>query len=126
MLHWTLVFTMASLEHVAARHIDAADVADAVVGRYGPVWVRRGGRGSRERWFVMAQVSGGELMTCVLRAAERRDVDADGAIIMPLTGLPKAPGAFSESMRFCVTAWISDDDEARSYRAWRRSKGGQR
>lgn len=34
-LHWTLVFTAASLEHLAERDIDAEDVADAVFGQYG-------------------------------------------------------------------------------------------
>jgi hypothetical protein len=44
-LGWTLVFTAASLEHLAEREIEAEDVADAVFGRHGPARVRRGGRG---------------------------------------------------------------------------------
>ena len=37
----------------------------------------------------------------------------------------KEPGAFQESMRLCVTGWMSHDDEIKSYRAWRRTKGGR-
>ena len=42
-LHWTLVFTQTSLEHLAERNIDAEDVTDAVLGRYGTARVRKGG-----------------------------------------------------------------------------------
>jgi hypothetical protein len=52
-IRWTLVFTAASLEHLAERNIEAADVAAAVCGT-GGYRVRRGGRGVRQRGFVMA------------------------------------------------------------------------
>ncbi len=122
-LRWTLVFTAASLEHLEERGIGADDVAAAVFGRHGATRVRRGGRGKRERWFVVAPLAGGELITCVLRAAQPRDLEAEGAFVIPPTGLAEDPLAFNESMRFCVSARISDDDEVRSYRAWRRGKG---
>jgi len=125
-LYWTLVFTDDSLEHLGEREIDAGDVADAVFGRHGPARVRHGGRGSSERWFVVAPLSSGELLTCVLRAAEPRDLEAAGVFVIPRTGLPEDAESFSESMRFCVSARVSDHDEAHSYRAWRRSKGGRR
>ena len=102
--HWTLVFTAASLEHLAERNVEAADVTGAVYGRHGPVRVRRGGRGGRERWFVVAPLESGELLTCVFRAARPLDLDA--------------------SMRLCVSARVADEDEARSYRRWRGGKGG--
>jgi hypothetical protein len=124
-LYWTLVFTDDSLEHLAERGIDADDIADAVFGRHGPVRVRRGGRGKSERWFVVAPLADGELITCVLRAAEPRDLEAEGAFVIPPTGVPEDRASFAESMRLCVSARVSDDDEARSYRAWRRSKGGR-
>ena len=123
--HWTLVFTASSLEHLAERDIGADDVADAVSGRHGPVRVRLHGRGRQERWFVVAPLDGAELITCVLRAAEPRDLAADGAFVVPALGLPEEPGAFQESMRLCVTGWMSHDDEIKSYRAWRRTKGGR-
>ncbi len=124
-LHWTLVFTDDSLEHLAERGIDADDVADAVFGRHGPVRVRRGGRGKNERWFVVAPLAGGDLLTCVLRAALPRDLEAKGAFVIPSTGLPEDSASFTESMRLCVSSRVADVDEDRSYRAWRRSKGGR-
>ena len=124
-LYWTLVFTDDSLEHLAERDIDADDIADAVFGRHGAARVRRTGRGKSERWFVVAPLAEGELLTCVLRTAEPRDLDAKGAFVIPPTGLPETAEAFSESMRLCVSARLSDEDEARSYRTWRRSKGGR-
>ena len=65
-LHWTLVFTDDSLAHLAERGVDAEDVADTVFGRHGAVRVRCGGRGRRERWFVVAPLADGKLLTCVL------------------------------------------------------------
>ena len=121
-LYWTLVFTDDSLEHLAERGIDADDVADAVFGRHGPVRVRRG---KNERWFVVAPLAEGELLTCVLRAAKPRDLEAEGAFVVPPMGLPEDPTLFTESMRLCISARVSVDDEARSYLAWRRSKGGR-
>src|SRR5882724_2794907 len=124
-LHWLLVFTDASLEHLAERNINEEDVADAVFGRHGPVRVRHAGRGSRQRWFIVAPLRGGELLTCILRAAELRDLEAEGAFVVPTTRLPAGPPVPRETMRLCVTGWMSHDDESRSYRAWRRSKGGR-
>jgi hypothetical protein len=123
-LHWTLVFTATSLEHLAERDIGAEDVADAVFGRYGAVRVRKGGRGQRLRWFVVAPLAGGELLACVLRAATPRDLTAEEAFVVPATGVPEEPGEFKTTMRLCVSARLADADEVRSYRAWRRSKGG--
>ena len=124
-LHWTLVFTESSLEHLAERDIDAEDVADAVFGRYGVPRLRKGGRGPRTRWFVIAPLAGGEFLTCVLREAVPRDLTAEGAFVLPVTGILQEPGTFKQSMRLCVSARLADADEIRSYRAWRRSKGGQ-
>ena len=123
-LYWTLVFTDDSLEHLAERGIDAHDIADAVFGRHGPVRVRHGGRGKNERWFAVAPLAEGELLTCVLRAAKPRDLEAERAFVIPPTGFPEGRASFTESMRLCVSARVSDD-EVRSYRAWRRSKGGR-
>lgn len=124
-LYWTLVFTDNALEHLDERGIDAADVADVVFGRHGPVRVRQRGRGNNERWFVVAPLADGQLLTCVVRAAEPRDLKAEGAFTIPPRGLPEDPALFTESMRLCVSARVSDEDEARSYRAWRRRKGGR-
>ena len=118
-VRWTLVFTTDSLDHLAERNIDAADVADAVHGRHG----RRTGRGPDERWFVVALVEGGELLTCVFRAARARDLGAAGAFVVSETGLSEPPRQLDSSMRLCVSARISDEDEIRSYRRWRGKKG---
>ena len=74
---------------------------------------------------MVAPLADGELLTCVLRAAAPRDLVAEGAFVIPSTGVPEDAGAFSDSMRLCVSARVSDDDEVRSYRAWQRSKGGR-
>jgi hypothetical protein len=74
---------------------------------------------------VVAPLAGGGLLTCVLRAAEPRDLDTPGVFVIPPTGVPADPGSFAQSMRLCVSARMSDPDEARSYRAWRRSKAGR-
>jgi len=124
MTGWTLVFTAASLEHLAERDIDADDVADAVFGRHGPARVRRGGRGSRTRWFVVAPSASGEFLTCVLRAAEPRDLNEEGVFVVP-PGTKGQRLEFDSSMRLCVSARVSAPDELRSYRAWRRAKGGR-
>jgi hypothetical protein len=76
--HWTLVFTEASLEHLAERSIEAAEVSDAVYGRHGPARVRRAHHGDRQRWFVVAPLEGGELLTSVFRAAHVRDLAMPG------------------------------------------------
>jgi hypothetical protein len=123
-LRWTLVFTAASLEHLADRNIDADDIAEALFGQYGVARVRTGGRGQRQRWFIIAPLAGGELLTCVLRAATPRDLTAEGAFVIPASGVPEKPGEFRQSLRLCVSARLADADEVRSYRAWRRSKGG--
>jgi hypothetical protein len=124
-LRWTLVFTPSSLEHLAERNIDADDVADAVFGRYGSVRVRRAGRGEGVRWFIVAPLAEGELMTCVLRTARPRDLETEGALVLPSAGSAARRPEFNQSMRLCVSARVSAPDEVRSYRAWRRSKGGR-
>jgi len=126
MLGWTLVFTTASLEHLAERDIDADDVADAVFGRYGLARVRRGGRGSGTRWFVVAPLAHGEFLTCVLRAAQPRDLSEEGAFVMRPKYEASQSFGYDPSMRLCVSARVSAPDEVRSYRAWRRGKGGLR
>lgn len=123
-VYWTLVFTAASLEHLAERDIEATDVADAVYGRNGPARVRRAGRGSRQRWFVVAPLDTGDLLTCVFRAAHPRDLEAEGAFTVSSTVRQESPGRFDSSMRFCVSARVSDPDEVTSYRRWREGKGG--
>src|SRR5712691_1471159 len=122
-VHWTLVFTAASLDHLAERNVDAADVVDAVYGRHGAARVRRAGRGIRQRWFVVAPLESGELLTCVLRAALPRDLNAEGAFVVSAERLPEPPGRFDSSMRLCISARVSDKDEVSSYRHWRGSKG---
>ena len=122
-LRWSLVFTPSSLEHLAERDIDAEDVADVVFGRYGPARVRRGGRGERTRWFIVAPTAGGELMTCVLRAARPRDLEGKDAFVIPAAGGGEKRPDFNRSMHTCVSARMSVADEVRSYRTWRRSKG---
>jgi len=122
-LHWTLVFTPSSLEHLADRDIAVEDVADAVFGYYGVPFVRKFGRDQRLRWLISAPLEGGELLSCVLRSALPRDVTAKGAFVIPATGVPEAPSEFKASMRLCVSARLSATDEVRSYRAWRRQKG---
>ena len=124
-VHWTLVFTAASLEHLAERNVEAADVAGAVYGRHGPARVRQAGRGSRQRWFVIAPLEGGELLTCVLRAALPGDLNAAGAFMVSAAGLPEPPARFDSSMRLCISARVSDQDEIKSYRRWRERKGGR-
>ncbi len=123
-VHWTLVFTAASLERLAERDIEAADIVNTVYGRSGPVRVRRAGRGVRQRWFVTAPLDSGELLTCVFRAALPRDLDAEGVFIISSAGRQEPPGKFDSSMRLCVSARVSDEDEGRSYRRWRGGKGG--
>ena len=123
-VRWTLVFTAASLDHLAERNIEAADVVDAVYGRHGPARVRRTGRGARERWFVVAPLEDGELLTCVFRAALVRDLSAAGAFVLTAEGSRERPGQVDSSMRLCVSARLSDQDEVRSYRRWRQDKGG--
>lgn len=120
-----LVFNTASLEHLAERDIEAEDVADAVFGRYGTARVRKGGRGQHTRWFIVAPLAGGELLTCVLREALPRDLAAEGAFVVPPVDPLEEPIELKESMRVCVSARLADADEVRSYRAWRRSKGGR-
>jgi hypothetical protein len=88
----------------------AGTVAHACAGRVG-------------RWFVIAPVDTGELLTCVLRVAFPRDLSAEGAFVIASEGLPEAPGPFDTSMRLCVSARVAMEDEERSYRRWRESKG---
>ena len=122
-VHWTLVLTATSLEHLAERNIEAADVVEAVYGRHGRARVRGTGRGVRQRWFVIAPLDTGEFLTCVLRVASPRDLSAEGAFVISSEGLSEAPGRFDPSMRLCVSARVAMEDEVRSYRRWRASKG---
>lgn len=122
--HWTLVFTEASLEHLAERNIEAAEVADAVYGRYGAARVRRAHHGDRQRWFVVAPLESGELLTCVFRAAHPRDLATPEVFVLSREGERKAPARLDSSTRLCVSARVSDPDEVRAYRRWRTVKGG--
>lgn len=122
MLGWTLVFTAASLEHLAERDIEADDVADAVFGRHGRARIRRGGRGNRTRWFVVAPLGDGEFLTCVLRAAQPRDLEEAGVFVMKPAGERAQRLELDASMRLCVSARVSAPDEIRNYRKWRRGK----
>ena len=124
-VHWTLAFTADSLDHLAERNIEAADVADAVYGRHGAARVRRTGRGSDQRRFVIAPVEGGELLTCIFRAALARDLSAAGAFVVSMAGLPEPLTKRDSSMRLCVSARISDEDEIGSFRRWRGKRGGR-
>jgi hypothetical protein len=94
-------------------------------GRHGPARVRRGGRGVRQRWFVMAPLESGELLTCVFRAVLPRDLETEGVFVISSAGRREAPATVDSSMRLCVSARMSDQDEVRSYRRWRESKGGR-
>src|SRR5438094_6385155 len=123
-VYWTLVFTAANLEHLAERNVEAADVTNAVYGEHGAARVRRSGSGARRRWFVVAPLEDGELLTCVFRAALVRDLNAAGAFVLTAAGLREPPGQVDSSMRLCVSARLSDPDEIRSYRRWRQNKGG--
>ena len=124
-VHWTLVFTAASLEHLAERNVEASDVVDAVYGGHGTTRVRRSGKRALQRWFVVAPLEDGELLTCVFRVALPRDLQAEGAFVVSSEGLPEPPGPLDSSMRLCVSARMADADEVRSYRRWRESKGGR-
>src|SRR2546426_3464629 len=117
------VFTAANLEHLAERNVEAADVANAVYGEHGTARVRRSGSGARRRWFVVAPLEDGELLTCVFRAALPRDLKAEGAFVISAARVPEPPGEFDSSMRLCVSARMADSDEIRSYRRWRATKG---
>ena len=123
-VRWTLVFTAPSLEHLAERGIEAEDVVDAIYGRHGPARVRRTGRADRQRWFVMAPLEGGELLTCIFRAVLARDLKTPGVFIISHGEREEATATIDSSMRLCVSARMSDQDETRSYRRWRASKGG--
>jgi hypothetical protein len=124
-MYWTLVFTAASLEHLAERNVEASDIVDALYGEHGVARVRRSGKGSRQRWFVVAPLEDGELLTCVFRVALPRDLQAEGSFVVSSEGRLEPPGQFDSSMRLCVSARMADSDEVRSYRRWRESKGGR-
>jgi hypothetical protein len=124
-VHWTLVFTAASLEHLGERNVEASDVVDAVYGVHGVARVRRSGKGVRQRWFVIAPLEEGELLTCVFRAALPRDLRAEGAFVVSSERRGEPPGQFDATMRLCLSARMADPDEVRSYRRWRESKGGR-
>ncbi|MSQ48751.1 MAG: hypothetical protein EXR78_10290 [Deltaproteobacteria bacterium] len=110
-LHWTLVFTPSSLEHLAERDITEDDVTDTVFGSFGPPFVRKFGRGHELRWSVIAPLEGGALLSCVLRQAVPRDVSTEGAFAIPATGMPEEPRVLKASMRLCVSARLASADE---------------
>jgi len=116
-VYWTLVFT--------AANVEAADVTNAVYGEHGAARVRRSGSGARRRWFVVAPLEDGELLTCVFRTALPRDLKAEGAFVISAARVPEPPGEFDSSMRLCVSARMADSDEIRSYRRWRGTKGNR-
>ncbi len=122
-LRRTLVFTPSSVEHLAERDIDADDVADVVFGRYGPGTGPTWRTGRMHPVVHSGSLSGGELMTCVLRVARSHDLDSKDAFVILARGSARKRPDFNRSMRVCVSARISVADEVRSYRAWRRSKG---
>jgi hypothetical protein len=124
-LRWILVFMDSTLDHLAERDITADDVADAVFGRHGVARVRRTGKGDNLRWFVVAPVEGDVMLTCILRAARDRDLTAPGSFQVPPAASPEEPQELKPSMRVCVSARVSDDDEVRAYRAWGRKKGSK-
>src|SRR5437899_10308604 len=123
-VYWTLVFTAANLEHLAERNVEAADVANAVYGEHGTARVRRSGSGARRRWFVVAPLEDGELLTCVFRAALPRDLKAEGGFVISSAVVPEPPCEVGSCMLLVCRAAISDQDEVRSYRRWRQDKGG--
>ena len=47
------------------------------------------------------------------------------AFVLTAAGLREPPGQVDSSMRLCVSARLSDQDEIRSYRRWRQDKGGR-
>lgn len=61
----------------------------------------------------------------MLRTARPRDLEGEGAFVIPPGGLPEEPVVFAESMRLCVSARMSDEDETKAYRLWRRGKRGR-
>ena len=86
-------------------------MANAVFGEYGAAFVRRIGSGRDLRWLIIAPLEDEGLLSCVLRAAEPRDLEAEGAFVVPATGIPEEPTAFSPTMRLCVSARMSAPDE---------------
>jgi hypothetical protein len=87
-----------ALEFTApAQPWNSRQLTTAVFGRYGPVRVRRGGRGERTR-FIVAPLSGGELMTCVLRVARSHDLDSKDAFVIPASGGAEKRPDFNRSM----------------------------
>jgi len=73
---------------------------------------------------VIAPLGTGEFLTCVFRTVRRRDLEAKGAFLLSATGQQEPLGRVDSSMRLCVSARVSDEDEVRSYRRWRGGKGG--
>jgi hypothetical protein len=98
---------------------------DAVYGENGVARVRRSGKGVHQRWFVVAPLEEEELLTCVFRAALPRDLRAEGAFVVSSERRAEPPGQFDSTMRLCLSARMADPDEVRSYRRWRKSKGGR-
>lgn len=109
-LGWTLVFTAASLEHLAERNLEADDVADAVFSRYGLARVRRAGRGTATRWFIVAPLDGGEFLTCARRI---RGISTRKARSLCR---PRArPGSVWNSMRPCGYALVHASQRRTKY-----------
>src|SRR6266496_3749382 len=77
------------------------------------------GAGVEQRWYVIAPLGTGEFLTCVFRTARPRDLEAEGAFLLSATGQQEPVGRVDSSMRLCVSARVSDEDEVRSYRRWR-------
>jgi hypothetical protein len=124
-LRWVLVFMRSTLDHLDERGIDAEDVADAVFARFGPARVRHQGRGRNRRWLVVGPLEGGQLLSCVFRAAREGDLEASGVFQLPPASAREEALRLSPAMRVCVSGRLSSADETRSYRAWQRSKGGR-
>ena len=57
-------------------------------------------------------------------AALSQDLETVGAIVISNGEREEAPVRVDSSMRLCVSARVSDQDEIRSYRRWRGRKGG--
>src|SRR5712691_3855783 len=88
------------------------------------ILTERAGRGARQHWFVTAPLEGGELLTCVFRVMLARDLETSGVFVIANGEREGAPARVDSSMRLCVSARMSDEDEVRSYRRWRGRKGG--
>lgn len=119
-VRWVLVFTADNIEHLANRSIEPEDVADVAFGVHGRPLIRRAGRGLRERWLITGPVELGQLVTCVFRAAESRDIAALDAFSIP--PMPLSAIELGSGVKLCVTGWASVADEVRRYKSHVRRK----